>query len=87
MISMKTSAWAFAVVPCFPHAEQPSDNAVLRVKPTQPLEVSPDGMSGGAAFAIQYAAPISAQAYYARLVKKLCFMNDFVRAYHLCVYK
>jgi len=42
-------------VPCLPHAEQPSDNAILRVKPTQALEVSPDGMSGGPAFAIQYA--------------------------------
>ena len=51
-------------VPCLPHEEQPSDNALLRVKPTQPLKVSPDGMSGGAAFAIQYAegapsAPLS----------------------------
>jgi hypothetical protein len=42
-------------VSCLPHEEQPSDNALLRVKPTRPLEISPDGMSGGAAFAIQYA--------------------------------
>lgn len=31
---------------------QPSDDALLRVKPLQPLDKSPDGMSGGTAFMI-----------------------------------
>ena len=53
--------------PCLPHAEQPSDNAILRVKPTQALIVSPDGMSGGAAFAIQYAEG-GPRAYFAGII-------------------
>jgi hypothetical protein len=32
---------------------QPSDEALLRVRAVQPLEVDPDGMSGGSAFVIQ----------------------------------
>lgn len=40
-------------VTCLPHS-QPSDSALLTVKPTTPLEINPDGMSGGAAFVIQY---------------------------------
>jgi len=40
---------------------------LLRVKPTQPLKVSPDGMSGGAAFAIQYAAG-GPRAYFAGII-------------------
>jgi hypothetical protein len=54
-------------VPCLPHEEQPSDNALLRVTPTQPLKVSPDGMSGGAAFAIQYAVG-GPRAYFAGII-------------------
>ena len=42
------------LVPCLPHTERPSDDALLRVKPMEALKVSPDGMSGGAAFAIQH---------------------------------
>ncbi len=33
--------------------EQPNDPAVLRIKPKLPLEYTPDGMSGGAAFLIR----------------------------------
>jgi hypothetical protein len=54
-------------VPCLPHEEQPSDNALLRVKPTQPLNANPDGMSGGAAFAIQYAEG-GPRAYFAGII-------------------
>ena len=54
-------------VPCLTHAEQPSDNAILRVKPTQPLRISPDGMSGGAAFAIQNADG-GPRAYFAGII-------------------
>ena len=52
---------------CLPHAEQPSDNAILRVKPTQALKVNPDGMSGGPAFAIQYADG-GPRAYFAGII-------------------
>jgi hypothetical protein len=54
-------------VPCLPHAEQPSDNAILRVTPTQALKISPDGMSGGAAFAIHYAEG-GPRAYFAGII-------------------
>ena len=39
-------------ITCEPH-EQPSDVALLRVRTVQPLEIDPDGMSGGSAFVIQ----------------------------------
>lgn len=39
-------------ITCEPH-EQPSDEALLRVRAVQPLEIDPDGMSGGSAFVIQ----------------------------------
>jgi hypothetical protein len=54
-------------VTCLPHAEQPSDNAILRVKPTQALKINPDGMSGGAAFVIQYAEG-GPRAYFAGII-------------------
>jgi hypothetical protein len=54
-------------VSCLPHAEQLSDNAILRVKPTQALKISPDGMSGGAAFVIQYAEG-GPRAYFAGII-------------------
>jgi hypothetical protein len=40
-------------VVCLPDS-QPSDEALLRVKIQRPLEHHPDGMSGGAAFVIQW---------------------------------
>jgi hypothetical protein len=52
---------------CLPHAEQPHDNAILRVKPAKFLELNPDGMSGGAAFAIQHAEG-GPRAYFAGII-------------------
>jgi hypothetical protein len=39
-------------IACEPY-EQPSDEALLRVRAVRPLEIDPDGMSGGSAFVIQ----------------------------------
>jgi len=40
-------------VVCLPEA-QPSDAALLTVKAQRPLDLHPDGMSGGSAFVIQW---------------------------------
>ena len=54
-------------VACLPHPDQPSDDALLRVKPIQPLTVDPNGMSGGAAFVVQYADG-EPRAYFAGMI-------------------
>lgn len=54
-------------VACMPHEDQPSDDALLRVKPTQPLQIDPNGMSGGTAFAVQYTES-GPRAYFAGLI-------------------
>lgn len=53
-------------VTCVPHS-QPSDEATLIVKTVQPLDIDPDGMSGGPAFIIQYDAD-GPRAYFAGII-------------------
>ncbi|NLS20321.1 hypothetical protein HGP16_27710 [Rhizobium sp. P40RR-XXII] len=53
-------------VVCQPYS-QPSDQALLTVQAVQPLEVHPDGMSGGSAFVIQLESG-HPRAYFAGLI-------------------
>jgi len=62
---------------CLPHNDQPSDNSVLRVKPTQTLMIDPDGMSGGAAFAVQYAEG-GPRAYFAGIIIRAGFEDLYI---------
>lgn len=50
-----------------PESEQSSDKTLLRVKPLKPFNFDPDGMSGGAAFAILLDG-ITARAYLAGML-------------------
>ena len=53
-------------VTCLPHS-QPSDEATLVVQAVQPLDIDPDGMSGGPAFIIQYESD-GPRAYFAGII-------------------
>ncbi|MER9596123.1 hypothetical protein [Mesorhizobium sp. M0244] len=53
-------------VACVPDG-QPKDDALIRVRATEPLSVDPDGMSGGSAFVIQMVGT-DLRAYFAGII-------------------